>query len=177
MNKKKSLTLDIIVWIVVMVLAATVAFCLLKRDKERHFGAVSFGSFPQFKLKTVDGSDFDEHRIKAHVWAVHAASSAANAMSMAQQLTTIGEQTSSGKRHMYVLTFSGETTPILQPLTQAHRIVVGQQQQISDLFSFSGKLNDNSVFLVDQNGVIRGKYDFTDVDEFRSFRQDLMRLL
>ena len=177
MNKPKSLTLDVIIWIVLMILAATVAFCLLQRDKERHFGAVSFGSFPQFKLKTVSGEDFDEHHIKAHVWAVHAGSSVANALAMAKQLTTIEQQTASGKRFFYVLTFSAENSAILKPLIPYHYIVTGDQKQIADIFSFSEKLNDNSVFLVDQNGIIRGKYDFTNVDDFRSFRQDVLRLL
>ncbi len=177
MNKTRALTFDAIAWIVLMVIAAAVAFCLLQRDKQRNFGAVSFGSFPQFKLKTITGEDFDEHHIKAHVWAIHAGSSAANTLAMAQQLSTIEQQTASGKRHFYVLTFSPENSPILKPLIPYHYIVVGDQKQIAAIFSVFGRLNDDSVLLVDQNGIIRGKYDFANVDDFRSFRQDLLRLL
>lgn len=177
MNRTRSLTFDAMAWVALMVIAAAVAFCLLQRDKQRNFGAVSFGSFPQFKLKTLDGRDFDEHQIKAHVWAVHAGSSAANASTMAQQLSTIEQQTASGKRRFYVLTFSPENSPVLRSLIPYHYIVVGDQKQIAAIFSVFGKLNDDSVLLVDQNGIIRGKYDFANVDDFRSFRQDLLRLL
>jgi len=160
-----------------MVLAATVAFGLLQRDKQRHFGAVSFGSFPEFRLKTVQGADFDRHQMKSRVWAVHKASSVANAMSMARRLTTIEQLTASGKRHLYVLTLSDSVSPVLRPLMPFHYIIAGDQEQHPTIFSIAKDLNENSVLLVDQEGIIRGRYSFDSIDDYRSFQQDLLRLL
>lgn len=177
MKRKESFTFDAVVWVAVMVFAAVIAFNLLERDKERHFGAVSFGSFPEFKLKTPQGVSFDRHQIKGYVWAVHAASSAEEAMDMAKRLSTIEHMTASGKRHLNILTFSGSNSPVLKQLLPFHYVVVGDQKEIASIFSFAGNLSDNIVFLVDQNGVLRGKYDFGSVDEYRNFQRDLLRLL
>ncbi|MBI4309798.1 MAG: hypothetical protein HY591_05655 [Candidatus Omnitrophica bacterium] len=177
MIKPKSPALDAVLWVVLMALAAAAAFGLLQRDKQRHFGAVSFGVFPEFRLKTAQGADFDYHQIKSRVWAVHAASSAVNAMSMARRLTAIEQLAASGKRHLYILTFSNTSSPILKPLMPFHHIIMGDQKEISSIFSFSEKFNENNVLLVDQNGIIRGQYDFDGVDDYRRFQQDLLRLL
>ena len=177
MKRRKSLTFDAVLWVALMVLAAATAFNLLQRDKQRHFGAVSFGSFPEFQLKTPQGVSFDRHQIKGYVWAVHAAASATDAMDMAKRLSTIEHMTASGKRHLNILTFSGSNSPALKQLMPFHYIVVGDQTEIASIFSSAGNLSDNSVLLVDQNGVMRGKYDFKSVDEYRSFQQDLLRLL
>ena len=45
------------------------------------------------------------------------------------------------------------------------------------MLSVFGKLQKDTVFLVDQNGIIRGKYNINDVDDFRNFRQNLLLLL
>ena len=177
MTKSKSLTLDAIVWIVFLALAAVVAFNLLQRDKQRHFGSIAYGGFPAFRLKTVEGKDFDQHQMKSRVWVVYKASAEANAMDMARRLSVTEQATASGKRHLYILTFIPSASPILKPVVPAHMIVVGEPQAIESVFASQGALSDDKVLLVDQDGVIRGKYRLNDVDEFRSFQQDVLRIL
>ena len=177
MTKSKSLTIDAIIWIVFLALAAIVAFNLLQRDKERHFGAVAYGGFPSFHLKTIQGDDFDEHHIKAHVWVVHTAASEPSAMAMARRLSAIEQLTASGKRHFYILTFVSSASPILKPVIPAHYIVVGEPKKIDAILASAGGASEGKVFLVDQDGIIRGKYDLDNVDEFRSFQQDILRIL
>lgn len=52
MNQKIALKKDAIIWIGIMCLAAIIAFTLLKRDSQRHFGAVSYGAFPDHDFKS-----------------------------------------------------------------------------------------------------------------------------
>ena len=177
MNTQKSLLPDVVIWLVLMALAATTAFVLLRRDMQRHFGAVSFGSFPEFRLPTVDKGYLDHHLLKGHVWAVHAGSSPIALMSMAARLCTIEQLTASGKRHLYVLTLSDAASPVLKPRIPFHYIAISGAQKRSSMFSSFGKVNEDTVFLVDQNGVVRGRYDINDFQEFRNFQQDLLHLL
>ncbi len=152
-----------------MALAATTAFVLLERDKQRQFGAVSFGGFPEFHLKSIKGDEFDQRRIKAGVWAVHTATTEAEVMATARRLAIIEEQTKSGKRHLNILTFIHSPSAQIKPLIPFHHIVVGELKDIP--------IKDSNIYLVDQEGVIRGKYNLDDVDDYRQFQQDLTRLL
>ena len=176
MKKNPSLVLDAFLWVAFMALAAIVAFNLLVRDKYRNFGAVSYGSFPEFVLKMPEGKSFDRHQIKGYVWAVHTGPSADDAMGIARQLAIIAKQTVSGKRHLNVLTVSQEFAS-LKPLMPYHYIAGGNSQDISRMFAETGTITSSTVFLVDQNSIIRGRYDFKDVDQYRAFQRDLMRLL
>jgi hypothetical protein len=177
MVKLKPLTVDIIVWIILMILCACVAFGLLQRDKQRNFGAVSYGTFPAFELKTPQGLPFNYHIMKSRVWAVHQSSSSFQAAKMAKRISEIEQSTASGKRHLYILTFAAGDPALLKALSSSHYIVVGESQDISSIFSFTRSMSDNDVILVDQNGVIRGQYDFEDVDQYRRFKRDLLSIL
>ena len=176
MKRNRFLICDALLWTVLMILAAVVAFNLLQRDKQRSFGAVSFGSFPEFSLKTLQGGTFDRHQIKGYVWAVHTAPSVDEAMAVARQLVIIENQTASGKRHMNILTVSASFSD-LTALMPYHYIAGGSQQEVDRIFSGVGHINASKVFLVDQNGIIRGQYDFKDVDQYRDFQKDLLRIL
>ncbi len=177
MTKQKSLSFDAAIWVIFLIITSTTAFALLQRDKNRHFGAVSYGAFPQFSLKSTQGSFFDDHRMKSQVWLIHTAPSAAQAMAIAKRLSEIEQSTASGKRHASILTFSGENAVLLKSLLPSHYIVVGSPQEMATIFSFSKNMDENNVLLVDQNGIIRGQYNMNDVDDYRSLQQNLMRLL
>ena len=176
MNKQKSLKKDAFIWVLLMGLACIIAFSLLKRDKERNFGAVSFGSFPEFELNTIEGKPFNHHLMRNHVWAVHTASSEEQLIATAKRLEFVRKSTASGKRHLYILSFTTSRSSILRPLNAGHFIVIGKQSKLTSIFS-SSRVNENSVVLVDQNGIIRGQYNVADVDDYRKFQQDLIRLL
>ena len=106
MNTSKSLTVDRVVWVFVIILAFVIAFSILQRDKQRNFGGLAYGGFPEFSLHTTDGKPFDYHRLKAAVWAIHQGSSP-RVDDIANQLIFIAQATASGKRHMKLLTFVG----------------------------------------------------------------------
>lgn len=177
MKRRKSLVLDAVIWAGLMVLAAVVAFNLLQRDKQRSFGAVAFGSLPEFRLQTPEGAVFDRRQIKGYVWAVHTAALSDDAMALARQLVIVQQQTGSGKRHLNILTVAASGWVNLKPFTPFHYIIGGPQEEIDRIFSAAGRLKKNSILLIDQNSVIRGRYEFDNVDDYRAFQRDLMRIL
>ena len=132
MKRNRYLICDALLWTLLMILAAVVAFNLLQRDKQRSFGAVSFGSFPEFSLMMPQGGTFDRHQIKGYVWAVHTASSVDEAMAVARQLAIIEKQTSSGKRHLNILTVSAAYSA-LTSLLPYHFIAGGSQEEVMTL--------------------------------------------
>lgn len=160
-----------------MALAACAAFALLQRDKDRQFGAIAYGGFPTFRLRTTDGVEFDNHKMKSQVWAVNVTMSAENALRVAEGLKVIEGLTSSGKRHLNALTIIDSSVPVFKPVMPFHLIVQASQEDINAIFRFAGKVNENVVYLVDQDNVIRGLYDLTDVDDYRKFQGDLLRIL
>lgn len=174
---KKDLRNEAIAWVLVMVAASALAFGMLRRDAERSFGAVAFGSVPPFRLATVGKGFADEHLIRGHVWAVHTAQSNSTLMVMAGQLTEISKRTASGKRQLYVLSVSDAISPDLSPLIPSHYIVLANAQERSALLGVFGNFSKDTVMLVDQNGVVRGKYDFADIQGFKDFQRNMMRLL
>lgn len=176
MNKTPDLKRDALCWIVLLLLAAVIAFSLLKRDKERNFGAVSFGAFPEISLKKIGGGEFNHHLMKSRLWAVHTALSEERLMKAAGQLKMVMDLTASGKRHMYLLSLTPSQSPILRPLNDWHYIVHADQERLKSIFSFL-RMGDNMVVLVDQNGIIRGAYNIDDVDDYRKFQKDVMRIL
>lgn len=177
MKNSPNLRLDAIVWGVIMVLAALTAFSLLKRDADRHFGAMSFGAFPQFSLKTTDGSFLDHHLLKGRVWVVHAAMDSQKASALAQELVAIANRTASGKRYLNVLSMLESDALHIDSFGKFHYIVHIGPSERGFILSTFGARRDGIVLLVDQNSVIRGRYDVKDVDGLRSFQGDLLKIL
>lgn len=177
MNTRKSLKVDAMIWVLLLVMAAMIAFVLLERDKNRNFGAVAFGGFPQFKLNTTDGDYLDVPRMKSRVWAVHTARHDEKALNVAKRLAIVEQLTTSGKRHLNILTVLSSEHSTLKPVIPFHYIVTGDLLTVSKIFSFSPSIDENSVVIVDQNAVIRGIYNIDNVDDYRKFQQDLMRIL
>lgn len=176
MNKPPDLRRDALLWVVLLLLAAVIAFSLLKRDKERNFGAVSFGAFPEVSLTATDGRTFNHHLMKSRLWAVHTASSEEALMRVAGQLKTVMELTASGKRHLYLLSMTSSQAPVLRSLHEWHYVVHADRAELEKIFSFLN-VSDSTVVLVDQNGIIRGAYNIDDVDDYRKFQKDVMRIL
>lgn len=174
---KKTLMADAMCWLGVMLLACVIAFCLLRRDAQRNFGAVSFGSFPEFRLRASDKGYLDRHLLKGHVWAVHAGSSPAGLTSVVKRLYTIERQTASGKRHLFVLTLNCNSSFVLRPQQAFHYVTVEESKTMFSFIKLLGGFTDDTVLLVDQNAVVRGKYHFNDMQEFKNFQQDLIRIL
>lgn len=173
----KDLRIEAIAWVLVMVAASALAFGMLKRDAARSFGAVAFGSIPSFRLSTVGKGFADEHLIRGHVWAVHTADTNSDLLFMAEQLTEISKRTASGKRQLYVFSVSEAVSSDLTPLAPSHFIVLADSKERSALLGAFGNFSKDTVALVDQNGVVRGKYDFADIQGFKDFQRNMMRLL
>jgi hypothetical protein len=174
--KTKSLQFDIVCWIFVMVLAGVIAFSLLQRDKNRQFGSIAYGGLPRFSLKTIEDKDFDYLKLKRAVWAIHMGSSR-EGEHLASELSQVAQATASGKRHLNILTFIPEEYQWRRPVHPFQHVLRGTTQELNHIF---GKLNMNKqdiVLLVDQDGTIRGRFDFSSPDDFRRFRQDLMSIL
>lgn len=176
MTKQKSLIFDAVAWIVVMVLAGVIAFNLLQRDKQRHFGALAYGGFPEFSLKTTENKDFNRHRLKAAVWAVHQGSGD-KVEHIAGELALVAHSTASGKRHLNILTFLDASHSLSNPVHQYQTVLPVSNEELNRIFGKLGIHHDDIVLLIDQDSVIRGRYDFSSPDDFRSFRQDLLRIL
>jgi hypothetical protein len=176
MIKGKSLKIDAILWIVLMFLASVVAFNLLQRDKQRQFGSIAYGGFPQFHLKTIEGKDFDYLRFKRTVWAVHQGSGK-NMERVASDLGFIAQSTASGKRHLNILTFVPTQYTLTRPVQKFQYVLQGSKEELSQVLGKLRMIKEEIVLLIDQDGAIRGRYDFTSPDDFRSFRQDLLRIL
>ncbi len=176
MSTSKSLTVDRVLWVFVIVLAFIIAFAILQRDKQRNFGGLAYGGFPEFSLKTIDGKPFDYHRLKAAVWAIHQGSSSQVDIT-AKQLIFIAQATASGKRHMNILTFAGDQHSPTCIANKYQYILPASPAELNKIFGKLGIVREDTVLLIDQNGAIRGRYDFTSPDDFRSFRQDLLRIL
>lgn len=173
----KDLRFDAFVWVMIILAASAIAFGLLRRDAARSFGAVAFGSLPAFRIPTVGKGFVDDHMSKGHVWAIHTASSSEGLMRMADRLSEISKRTASGKRQMFVLSVSDSISSGLSPMFTYHFIALANPQEMTSIFGNLGVFTDDSVLLVDQNGVIRGKYDFSDIQGFKNFQRDMMRIL
>ena len=174
--KPKTLFVDAIIWIFLMILAAVVAFGLLRRDAQKSFGAISFGAFPQFRLQATNGQSFDNHHLKGHVWAIHRGSNS-KVFDVASRLALIDQKTALGKRHLFILTFLDNPGLSFEPIVPSQYILLGTPQQVQNIFSRGTAIGDEYVLLVDQNGIIRGSYDLSSSDSLRSFQQNLMLLL
>ncbi len=174
--KPKSLLLDAVFWIGVMVLAAFISFNLLQRDKQRQFGSIAYGGLPTFHLKTIEGKDFDYLRLKRTVWAIHQGGSK-NVQNVAEELVFIAQSTASGKRHLNILTFVPSEYAMTGPVHKFQYVLKGSSEELNKVLGKLGMNKEEIVLLIDQDGAIRGRYDFTSPDDFRIFRQDLLRIL
>ena len=172
----KSLKTDAILWVLLMCLAAAAAFVMLYRDSHRRFGAVSYGSFPEFEATTVDSGTFNKHRLKAQVWAV-VRTQAAGSETVLKQIFEVQRMTISGKRHMNILTFGADPAVLALPLSKFHIRIPALTPAIEAAFVRAGAKQEGQILLLDQDAIIRGVYDFSSPDDFRSFRQDVTRLL
>lgn len=177
MSETKNLKIDAIIWIVVMCLAAVVAFGLIKRDAQRNFGAVSFGAFPDVDLKASDGQIVNQHLLKSRLWAVHFGGNSQKVHDMAVELVDIQKRTLSGKQQMYVLTMLESPVTEVASLSPTHYVVECPGKERGLFLAAFGPLREGIVFLVDQNAIIRGRYDIHDVDGLRAFQGDVRRLL
>ena len=176
-NHKMTLKADLFFWIGAMVLAAVLAFVLLVRDSHRQFGAVSFGSLPDFKGVTVEGKEFNAHAIKSGVWAVLRLEDGQKAGATVKSLLDVMRMTGSGKRYLHILSFEKEDAGIPLLAHAFYYRLRGIPSYVQVVFAQAGANPDTGVLLVDQNAVIRGVYDLSSVDDFRRFRQDVVRLL
>ncbi len=160
-----------------MLLAAVSAFTLLRRDVSRQFGSMSFGSLPELSLKSTDGVELDQRLLKGRIWVIHAGSDPQMVTAMANELAAIQKRTASGKRYFSVLSMLESETFKIPSQGPFHYVVnTGLKERGFILTSF-GPERDGLVLLVDQNGVIRGRYNIKDVDGLRSFQGDLLRIL
>lgn len=182
---------DKFIWLGLILLAALCAFLMLKRDANRQFGAVSYGAFPAFHLSQSNGGVIDHHWLKGKVWVIHSAKTTQAAMLMANQLYDLAQQTASGKRRFYLLTLEQEAVGQLHSLGAQHFIAQSDQALLKKLEDMMVLEKGEGIILVDQNGIIRGYYglnhefskaaygsgNFSSVDEFRRFAQDVRSLL
>ncbi len=176
MNQSKALKNDALVWVVIMMVAAACAFVLLRRDSHRRFGAVSYGAFPKVDIMVDNAEEKNIHGLRTHVWTVMRAESL-DAKDMLKQVYDVQRMTVSGKRFMNVLTFGNNPDVISTPANRFHYKVTTLTPLINQAFVHAGATKTSQVLLLDQDSIIRGVYDLTSPDDFRSFRQDVMRLL
>lgn len=174
--KSASLFIDGVVWILILILAAIIAFTLMSRDLHAQFGAISYGSFPKFKLNTIEGKLFDDHEMKGHVWAVHLGKDGQSFRAMANALAQEAKVTWTDKRHLFVLSLVDNKLEGFKPLVYSHYIVPGSTLDIKRIQTLLGSEDEESIFLVDQNGIIRGIYKNTPSSFFK-FNQDILKLL
>ncbi len=176
MSSGKTLKTDAMIWALIMCLAAVAAFVMLYRDSHRRFGAVSYGSFPDFEAATAGSETFNKHRLKAQVWAVMR-TQAAGSEGVLRQVIEVQRMTISGKRHMNVLTFGADPSVLALPPNKFHVRIPSLTPAIEAAFVRAGAQKEGQVLLLDQDAIIRGVYDLSSPDDFRSFRQDVTRLL
>ena len=169
--KTKTLFLDRVIWIVVMLLAATAAWAMMKRDVARNFGSVSYGMFPKFHLQDQTGAAFDFHNLKGHVWIARFGS---DSDSIAPLVETIAREYVGKHRKLHLLTFSDSGTSSNHPY---HHIVSGDPSQSAAVRRQLGNPEDSVAILIDQNGAVRGLYDLQNTGGLERLRESLKGLL
>ncbi len=176
-HKTNNLLIDRIAWVLIMIALTLAAFTLMRRDMDKQFGAISYGAFPKFKLNTLDGKLFDDHEMKGHVWAVHLGTDDLSAPIIAKVLAEAAQSTWTDKRHLFVLSLLEAGTAVFDPMMRSHYIVESSADDFKKMASSLGSSNVNNIFLVDQNGIIRGIYDSKSSESLRRFNQDVLHLI
>lgn len=179
-NTNDKLWLDRVIWVVVMILAATAAFAMMKRDMRQKFGALSYGMFPHFFVQTVDGKPFNYHNLKGKVWLVSLG--VGTDVDVVAQLNQLSEKTSSVGKRAYVLVFNdssqiepqGGPNPSENPYCY---LVTGSAQDLASVKDALQLKSSSVVVLVDQNSAIRGVYDLAAPEQLLRLKSHILAVI
>jgi hypothetical protein len=157
-SENKILARDGLLWSVVMVALAALAFFMLTRDAQKQYGAVSFGVFPAFKAVDSQGKPFDEHRLHGRLTAIVVTDQALpNDLSLF--LHKLSQATSGGKKYLKSLVLVDKPVGISDRWVE---YMVLEKEEFARIDAWKEGLFKGEVILVDQNGVVRGVFDITD---------------
>ena len=157
-SENKILARDGLLWSVVMVALAALAFFMLTRDAQKQYGAVSFGVFPEFKAVDSQGKPFDQHRLHGRLTAIVVTDQALpNDLSLF--LHKLSQATASGKKYLKSLVMVDEPIGISDQWVE---YMVLEKEEFARIDAWKEGLFKGEVILVDQNGVVRGVFDITD---------------
>ena len=184
---------DALIWIVVVTMGAMAGASLLLRDANNGFGAVTYGAVPSFELTDQFGDSFSLVDLSDIVWVGSFISphceNDQSCQDLIQMTVSIYQQLKDDpKISMVSMLIHSETSSPKSILTKSDvqperwKILKGSPQTIESLATacIQKKLPasgyDNRLFLVDQNGIIRGYYQANKLDEVRKLVKDIRKL-
>lgn len=157
-SENKTLARDGLLWSIVMVVLAALAFFMLTRDAHKQYGAVSFGVFPDFKAVDSQGKPFDEHRLHGRLTAI-VISQDVLPKDLSLFLHKLSMATSGGKKYLKSLVLVDKPVGISDQWVE---YMVLEKEEFTRINAWKEGLFKGEIILVDQNGVVRGVFDIND---------------
>lgn len=156
--RDKNLFIDGLCWIGAMLILAGIAFFLLSRETQKHYGTVAFGGFPDFEAVETNGKTFDQHRLHGQLSAIVVADQNISKDTILY-LHKLSQGTAAGKKYLHNLIMSNKPLGVSDQWVQ-HLILT--EVDLTRIQEWKEKLFKEGVILVDQNGIIRGVFDLED---------------
>ena len=110
-QKNKNLFYDGLLWLGAMIVLAGIAFFLLSRETQKHYGAVAFGGFPDFEAFETSGKPFDQHRLHGQLSAVVVSDQNLSENTIVY-LNKLSQGTAHGKKYLHNLILANEARGI-----------------------------------------------------------------
>ena len=172
-SSQKDLTYDRLFWILAIALLVMLAHAMLVRDSQKQYGAVAFGSFPAFTTIDTQGEPFDQHHLHGQLSAIIITQQTLPE-DIALYLHKLSQVTAMGKKYLRTLVLINQPTEgHSDPTIQYLKI---NQDDFRALQKWSTTFKDG-IFLVDQNGVVRGVFNIVDKLERISFESAVKAIL
>ena len=156
--RSKSLFVDGLCWTGAMLVLAGIAFFLLSREAQKHYGTIAFGGFPDFEAVETSGKNFDQHRLHGQLSAVVVADQNISKDTLLY-LHKLSQGTAVGRKYLHNLIMSNEPQGVSDQWVQ-HLILT--EAHLARILEWREKLFKKGVILVDQNGIIRGGFNIDD---------------
>ncbi len=186
---------DSIIWVLVISFLGFIGTSLIKRDVEKGFGAVTFGSVPSFELIDQLGNTFSKDDLSDRVWVGSFISPNCESNNQCQKLvnmmTSLSHELEANPNVDFISLRLPPEDKRLLPINQISssnednnwKILHGNAEILNSLASaitqkrIPNLIQEMRFFLVDQNGIIRGYYHSDNLDEVKQLVKDINKLV
>ncbi|MBC8311415.1 MAG: SCO family protein [Candidatus Marinimicrobia bacterium] len=188
---------DIVFWIFLVIFGIIIGASLLFRDMKNGFGAVTFGYVPEFELTDQFGHSFSKKDLSNRVWVGNYIASNCEEKQSCRDLVRMTASIShelENNPNVKIVSLSIDSTKSIldvlsgfdikmNPDQDNWKLLHGNSKTIQSLVSTCIHKNiqisnpEMKLFLVDQNGIIRGYYQADRLDEIIQMVKDIYKLV